>query len=97
MIIVLFILFWASVITFGVYGLDKHFATFGIRRIPEVVLFFLAFFGGAAGALIGMCLFRHKTLHTYFWIINGIFFVLQILSATVFLWWLQIVLLNSPY
>jgi uncharacterized membrane protein YsdA (DUF1294 family) len=30
----------------------------------------LGFFGGAIGAIAGMELFRHKTKHWYFWVVN---------------------------
>lgn len=36
------------------------------RRVPERVLFLIAALGGAAGAWLGMYLFRHKTRHWYF-------------------------------
>ena len=34
------------------------------------VLLLLGFFGGAAGALLGMLIFRHKTRRWYFWAVN---------------------------
>lgn len=43
------------------YGLDKWKAKSGAWRIPERTLLLTAFLGGAAGALAGMLLFRHKT------------------------------------
>ena len=49
------------------YGADKSKARRGAWRIPEKVLLGVAFFGGAAGGLCGMLLFRHKTRHWYFW------------------------------
>ena len=39
-------------------------------RIPEKTLLGIGFLGGAAGALLGMNLFRHKTKHWYFWAVN---------------------------
>ena len=48
------------------YGRDKRLAKEHKRRIPEKVLLSLSFFGGAAGALAAMQLFRHKTKHWYF-------------------------------
>ena len=30
----------------------------------------LGFCGGAVGALLGMKVFRHKTKHWYFWVVN---------------------------
>jgi uncharacterized membrane protein YsdA (DUF1294 family) len=40
---------------------DKAIAGRDYTRVPEKVLLFLAFIGGAAGLLLGMKLFRHKT------------------------------------
>ena len=45
--------------------------------IPEKVLLLLSFFGGAAGGLLGMLLFRHKTRHWYFWAVNFLGFAWQ--------------------
>ncbi len=58
-----------SLIAFFAYGIDKRRAKRGRWRISEAVLLGLGIFGGAAGALLGMRLFRHKTKHIYFWII----------------------------
>ena len=59
-----------SLITFFAYGMDKYHAKRGKRRAPEAVLLLLGFFGGAMGALLGMRLFRHKTLKLGFWMVN---------------------------
>lgn len=45
---------------------DKSKAKRGAWRIPEKVLFAIAFLGGGLGSLIGMYAFRHKTKHTSF-------------------------------
>ena len=66
-----------SVIAFFAYGADKRKAKKGAWRTPEAVLLGLGFFGGAVGALVGMKLFRHKTKHFYFWIINFLGLVAQ--------------------
>lgn len=55
-----------SLITFLLYGIDKWKAQHHRWRVKESVLLGLAFFGGAAGAILGMALFRHKTKHWYF-------------------------------
>ena len=36
------------------------------RRVPEKTLFAAAILGGSVGAMIGMAVFRHKTLHPAF-------------------------------
>lgn len=58
-----------NVIAFFAYGIDKIKAKKGRWRTPESVLLLLAFMGGAAGALAGMLLFRHKTQHKKFTIL----------------------------
>ena len=59
-----------SLIAFLFYATDKRKARDGAWRIPESVLLLLGFFGGAFGALLAMKVFRHKTKHIYFWIVN---------------------------
>ena len=55
-----------NIAAFVVYGIDKRKAIKHRWRIPESVLFALAFVGGALGALAGMYAFRHKTRKWYF-------------------------------
>lgn len=59
-----------SVVNLAMYGADKSRAKRGARRIPERVLLGVSFCGGAVGGLAGMTLFRHKTKHWYFWLVN---------------------------
>ncbi|WET00634.1 DUF1294 domain-containing protein [Flavobacterium sp. YJ01] len=47
--------------TFLLTGYDKFQARRHRRRIPEFILFLLAFIGGTIGLLTGMFFFRHKT------------------------------------
>lgn len=53
------------------YGADKRAAIKGRWRVPERVLLSLSFFGGAAGGILGMLLFRHKTKKALFIFINA--------------------------
>lgn len=50
-----------NISTFWLFGSDKKRAERGDWRIPEKVLIAFSFFGGAAGACIGMRFFHHKT------------------------------------
>ena len=59
-----------SLIAFISYGVDKRKSKKNRWRTPEKVLLGLGFFGGAIGAIAGMELFRHKTKHWYFWVVN---------------------------
>jgi uncharacterized membrane protein YsdA (DUF1294 family) len=59
-----------SIIAFFSYMIDKIKSKAHIWRTKEAFLLGVGFFGGAAGAIIGMILFRHKTRHWYFWAVN---------------------------
>ena len=55
-----------NVVTFFVYGIDKHRAQSRRRRISERTLLTLAAMGGSIGAWMAMRSFRHKTQHAKF-------------------------------
>lgn len=67
-----------SLIAFCLYGIDKLRARRRAWRIKESLLLSLAFFGGAAGAILGMFTFHHKTRHWYFWAVAVLGAVWQI-------------------
>jgi uncharacterized membrane protein YsdA (DUF1294 family) len=46
--------------------MDKQYARKKARRIRERTFWQVALLGGAAGILIGMYVYRHKTLHSTF-------------------------------
>ena len=80
-----------NVVTFLVFGLDKWKAKRKVRReqvrrVPEKTLFLLAALGGGLGALIGMRVWHHKTLHRSFR--YGIPAILLVEAVGLFyLWW----------
>ena len=55
-----------NIVTFLVYGIDKWKAKQGSWRISEATLLILAVIGGSIGALIGMKVWHHKTMHKKF-------------------------------
>ena len=60
-----------NLVTFFAFGLDKLKAKRkvnkeSVRRLPEKTLFLLAAVGGSIGALLGMKVWHHKTLHKSF-------------------------------
>ena len=55
-----------NLLTLLLFLWDKLSALRSGERIPEAVLLFAALFGGSAGALLGMDLFRHKTQSAHF-------------------------------
>ena len=67
-----------SLITFVLYAADKSKARRGAWRISEKTLLLSGFLGGAVGALLAMKLFRHKTKHFYFYVVNVLGLILQL-------------------
>ena len=55
-----------NLLTFLVYGIDKVKAKKGCWRISEATLLLLAIIGGCIGALLGMKVWHHKTMHKKF-------------------------------
>lgn len=82
-----------NLMTFLVFGFDKLKAKYkekheGARRVPEKTLFLLAALGGSVGALLGMRVWRHKTLHRSFRIGIPLILAVQILiPAGLWLYW----------
>lgn len=72
-----------SLVAFIAYGIDKKKAIDGKWRTKEKTLLGLSIAGGAIGGLIGMKFFRHKTKHSYFWIVNYGAIVLHVIF---FIW-----------
>lgn len=62
---------------------DKLLAKANRRRIRERTLFLIAILGGSAGSILGMYLFRHKTLHLKFTLGMPLILALQI---TAYIW-----------
>lgn len=60
-------------------GVDKSRARSGAWRVPEKRLLLLALSGGAAGVLLGMKVFRHKTRHNSFMLLVPLMLVVQVL------------------
>lgn len=68
-----------SVIAFFAYAVDKRKAKKGKWRISEKALLLFSFLGGGIGGYASMLLFRHKTKHWDFILINLCGIVWQIL------------------
>lgn len=79
-----------NIVTFVVFGLDKLLAKHPRfrQRVPEKNLLLLAVVGGSVGALLGMYLFRHKTLHRVFRVGVPVILAVQLLlAAAIALYW----------
>ncbi len=72
-------------VAFFAYGRDKRKAKKHRFRTKEAFLLGLGFFGGSVGALLGMNVFRHKTRHWYFWVVNVVGLLWQV-GLLIFLW-----------
>lgn len=72
---ILFMNIWA----FRLFGKDKGSAKRKQRRVSEAKLMRVCFFGGAAGGLIGMNVFHHKTLHKKFTVGITLMFIVQLI------------------
>lgn len=68
-----------NIFTFIIFGVDKLKAIHGNLRIREKTLLSLCILGGSIGGLIGMYLFRHKTLVTYFYLGIPIILIIQLI------------------
>ena len=55
-----------NIVAFLLYGIDKWKARHDKWRVTEARLIGIALAGGSAGALLGMKVWRHKTLHRKF-------------------------------
>ena len=66
---------------------DKLRAKKNLWRIPEATLIGVAALGGSLGCLLGMRLFRHKTLKPKFFVGVPVILVLQlILGICIYIW-----------
>ena len=78
-----------NAVGFIIMLIDKQKARKNLWRIPERTLLGIAILGGSIGTLLGMHLFRHKTLHLKFTI--GVPFILsvQIVAAVLIEIWIK--------
>lgn len=66
------------------YGVDKYKATHKKWRITEATLIVLAIIGGSIGALAGMKIWHHKTLHPQFKYGIPLIIIFQVIAIV---WW----------
>lgn len=75
-----------NIITFFLYGHDKHLAVYNKWRITESILLLFTLLGGAFGALMGMWIFKHKTQVNKFRIVVTITLLIMIIILLVYGW-----------
>ena len=83
--IILLYLFAINIVAFFAFGIDKLKAKRDKWRIPESTVLSMAVLGGSIGALAGMKVWRHKTLHDKFRIGIPVIIALQIAAVV---WWI---------
>ena len=69
-----------NIATAIIYGWDKLCAIKHWWRVPEIILLGIATVGGSIGALLGMRIFHHKTLHLKFKYGVPVILVLQLVG-----------------
>lgn len=80
-LVYLLVLVLISLANFWLYASDKMRAKNNLWRIPEKLLLAVGFFGGAIGGLCAMGIFRHKTKHWYFYLVNIVGVLWQVVLA----------------
>jgi uncharacterized membrane protein YsdA (DUF1294 family) len=81
---------FVSLITFAVYGLDKHKARLNQWRIKERTLHLLELIGGWPGALAAQQFFHHKRKKTKFMLVTWAIVALHLSAwAMLFYRWRQ--------
>lgn len=80
-----FIVYILIVNLYGIFimGADKYKATGHRWRISESHIFITALLGGAAGVMMGMLMFHHKTQHNSFSIGIPMIFILNMISGII--------------
>ncbi len=76
-----------SIVTFGVYALDKWMAAGEGRRVPEKLLHTLEALGGWPGALIAMRAVRHKSRKKWFVLICWLIAAAHIAGWLLYWFW----------
>lgn len=78
-----------NIVTFALFGLDKRLARRKKSRTPEAALLTLTFLGGAAGAIVAMPFFRHKTKKAPFQWAFVSTVVLQLALLAAWFYWIR--------
>ena len=76
-----------NLVTLIAFGADKRAAVHGRWRTPEATLLGLCLIGGAAGGLIAMHVFHHKTRKMAFAVGVPVMLVIHIVLVALWLYW----------
>ena len=83
--IVLLYLLIVNIVAFLLYGVDKLKAKKGKWRVRERLLLGMAVVGGSLGALLGVKVWHHKTMHKKFRFGMPVIVVIQLVCVCLFL------------
>jgi len=83
---IVYFLIGINILTFLIYGIDKWKAKQGRWRISEATLLILAVVGGSIGALLGMKIWHHKTMHKKFKYGLPLILIAQIALLILYYW-----------
>lgn len=75
-----------NAISFVAHGLDKRAAMRGARRTPEARLHLWELLGGWPGAILAMCLFRHKVRKASYLVVTVLIVTLWIAGLALLVW-----------
>ncbi|QZY57500.1 DUF1294 domain-containing protein [Crassaminicella profunda] len=70
--------------------IDKYKAKKEKWRIRERTFFIIAILGGAAGVMMGMTMFRHKTQHKTFYVGIPIIYIFNMICTLLFIYFIYI-------
>jgi uncharacterized membrane protein YsdA (DUF1294 family) len=84
-----------NAITFLTFGYDKMIAGTQHTRVPEAILLALALCGGTIGALLGMPVFRHKTIKASFRRRLWLVIVIQVALVVAYVIWIKPAIVRS--
>lgn len=79
-----------NIYAFGLTAIDKYKAKKEKWRVKEKNFFIAALLGGAAGIMMGMTMFRHKTKHKIFYIGIPIIYIVNMICVGLFIFFLYL-------
>ena len=75
-----------NLIAFIAHGMDKRAAIRGARRTPEARLHLWELLGGWPGAIVAMCLFRHKVRKASYLVVTVLIVTLWVAGFASLVW-----------
>ncbi|QEK13597.1 DUF1294 domain-containing protein [Crassaminicella thermophila] len=79
-----------NIYTFCLTGIDKYKARKEKWRVNEKNFFITALLGGAAGVMMGMVMFRHKTKHKTFYIGIPVIYIINMICVSLLIFFIYV-------